>query len=265
MAIYFTNPANNDRVLAVGELSWLWAFLFGPFYFAYKGIWTHALICLVAAVFTAGLSQLIYPFLAKRAVLTHYREKAWLEDAGNAAVRAASLPSDDLKPLRLNSEHPAPATRSALLDKELHFGRGERPEGSWRQAATFQISGLHHFKAEAREFLDAVDACERNGGRHGMDVQRDDSDPRYPNAIRVIGWWQPTGAAKYEAVYLGWVPSEELPKIPRDAPIAAELADIAVEEWRKGDGGDWIEIHMHLLMPSVRSSYWKDREAPFRK
>src|SRR2546427_10442657 len=42
----------------------LWCLLFGFFYFAIKGIWTHAVVGVVLACCTFGISWLIYPFFA---------------------------------------------------------------------------------------------------------------------------------------------------------------------------------------------------------
>jgi hypothetical protein len=57
----------------------LWCLIFGVFYFAVKGIWRHALIGAVAALFTAGLSWLIYPFFAGSIIRAAYLRKGWLQ------------------------------------------------------------------------------------------------------------------------------------------------------------------------------------------
>jgi hypothetical protein len=51
--------------------------LFGPFYFAIKGIWSHAIISFVLACATVGISWLIYPFWAKRIVEASYLRRGW--------------------------------------------------------------------------------------------------------------------------------------------------------------------------------------------
>ena len=60
----FTNPVNGYTE----KLGWpgLWTLIFGSFYFAVKGIWSHALISLILAICTIGISWLIYPMLATR-------------------------------------------------------------------------------------------------------------------------------------------------------------------------------------------------------
>ncbi|HCR13018.1 hypothetical protein [Solidesulfovibrio sp.] len=66
----FVDPASG-RVVRF-EYAWLWTLLFGPLYFAWRGAWLHAAICLAAAVATVGLSWLVYPFLAARLLRRHY-------------------------------------------------------------------------------------------------------------------------------------------------------------------------------------------------
>lgn len=76
----FKNPANNY----VEELTapWLWTLLFGPLYFASRGVWSHALISLVLALLTAGVSWLIYPFFASVLVQRHYLRSGWVPVPG---------------------------------------------------------------------------------------------------------------------------------------------------------------------------------------
>jgi hypothetical protein len=56
---------------------WLWVLVFGFFYFAVKGIWSHAVISLVLAICTAGISWLIYPFFASGILEKYYLRKGW--------------------------------------------------------------------------------------------------------------------------------------------------------------------------------------------
>ena len=73
----FQNPANGhrERVGAAG----LWAFLFGPFYFGYKGAWGHAALYLLAGLATFGVSAFIYPFFAKHIIRKHYLHAGWTQ------------------------------------------------------------------------------------------------------------------------------------------------------------------------------------------
>lgn len=73
----FRNP-QNGYTQSVGQLSaFAWCLLFGVLYFAYKGVWKHALISLVAAVCTCGISWLVYPFFAYSCVTNAYLERGW--------------------------------------------------------------------------------------------------------------------------------------------------------------------------------------------
>lgn len=74
-ATAFVNSANGhvERIDSV----WIWVLLLGCIYFAAKGVWTHAVAGLLAAIVTGGLSWLAYPFFAKRIMRTHYLRKGW--------------------------------------------------------------------------------------------------------------------------------------------------------------------------------------------
>jgi hypothetical protein len=76
MSIRFQNPANGyaEKIGA----AWLWCLLFGCFYFAVKGIWTHAVAAFFLACLTFGLSWLIYPFFARGIVEKHYLRNGWV-------------------------------------------------------------------------------------------------------------------------------------------------------------------------------------------
>ena len=56
--------------------SWFWCLLFGCFYFAFKGVWIHAVISFGAVCLT-GVSWLIYPFFAHAIVNNHYGKQGW--------------------------------------------------------------------------------------------------------------------------------------------------------------------------------------------
>jgi hypothetical protein len=71
----FRNPANN-YVEPIGT-PWLWCLLFGCIYFAVRGVWTHAVGAALLAIFTAGISWLIYPLFARQIVETHYLRRGW--------------------------------------------------------------------------------------------------------------------------------------------------------------------------------------------
>lgn len=85
----FENPANGYREEA-GGLIWLWALLFGLFYFLVKGLWTHAAIQTVliigsaAALGPAGIPVMFlvwigYTFAAPGIVRARYQRLGWRE------------------------------------------------------------------------------------------------------------------------------------------------------------------------------------------
>jgi hypothetical protein len=73
----FKNPI-NDHEEEVSGWSILWAFLFGFFYFLYKGVWTHAIINLVLSLATYGFASLIYAFFAPAILRKHYLTKGYI-------------------------------------------------------------------------------------------------------------------------------------------------------------------------------------------
>ncbi|MGF1612355.1 MAG: DUF2628 domain-containing protein [Gammaproteobacteria bacterium] len=62
----------TDVTIVAREYPWLWALLFGPFYFMLHGIWTHVAIWLGTALITGLLSGLVYPFFARSVLMSHY-------------------------------------------------------------------------------------------------------------------------------------------------------------------------------------------------
>lgn len=83
----FRNPQNNYVEEGTTGISWLWAFLWAPLYYAVKGIWPHAifsfLLAWVLGPFTFGIAALIvgivYAFINKSVVRSHYLKKGWHE------------------------------------------------------------------------------------------------------------------------------------------------------------------------------------------
>jgi hypothetical protein len=75
----FTNPSNSYTEEASGPFSWLWCLLFGFFYFAVKGNWKHAIISLLLAVVTGGISWLIYPFFVYGINRRFYQNRGWIQ------------------------------------------------------------------------------------------------------------------------------------------------------------------------------------------
>lgn len=54
-----------------------WSLLFGPFYYAYMGVWDTALISFILAVISGGLSVLVYPFFTEKIIVAHYLKNGW--------------------------------------------------------------------------------------------------------------------------------------------------------------------------------------------
>lgn len=75
MHLKFENPVNG--YVEESSLHWLWALLFGPIYFASKGIWTHAVISFLLAGITWGISWVIYPVFASNIVYEHFMRRGW--------------------------------------------------------------------------------------------------------------------------------------------------------------------------------------------
>ena len=48
------NKQTGHRVTTDG--AWLWTLLFGAIYFAYKGIWGHAIVAIIVALCTMCIS-----------------------------------------------------------------------------------------------------------------------------------------------------------------------------------------------------------------
>ena len=61
------------------ELSrvFIWSLIFGPFYFAYLGIWDSAIVSGILAVISGGISILIYPFFAERIIVETLKKQGW--------------------------------------------------------------------------------------------------------------------------------------------------------------------------------------------
>ena len=83
----FKNPQNDHVETVTSGLSWLWVFLWTPIYYAVKGIWTHAIVSLVLGIIgwsvTMGIGAIaigvVYAFLNKSIVKSHYLKKGWIE------------------------------------------------------------------------------------------------------------------------------------------------------------------------------------------
>ena len=73
----FRDPANNN--VETFETQGLYAFLFGPLYFLSKGARGHALISVVLAIMTFGMSWIVCAFAAMGIIRTMYLRRGWVE------------------------------------------------------------------------------------------------------------------------------------------------------------------------------------------
>ncbi len=102
MSMRFRNPSNG--YIENASLAPLWCLLFGGFYFAAKGVWTHSVAGFGLAVFTFGFSWIIYPFFASQVMRTHYLRRGWLEvrepDGGPSGWSAEGARSQGAAPIQ---------------------------------------------------------------------------------------------------------------------------------------------------------------------
>jgi len=70
------NPQND--YVEESSLPFLWCLLFGAFYFMFKGAWAHAVLFVLFALLTAGITWFIYPFFASAIVKKTYLRKGFI-------------------------------------------------------------------------------------------------------------------------------------------------------------------------------------------
>ncbi len=75
MAVILVSPAGQREIVL--SRVFLWALIFGPFYFAYLGIWDSAIVSGILAFISGGISVLIYPFFAEYIIIEAYKKKGW--------------------------------------------------------------------------------------------------------------------------------------------------------------------------------------------
>ena len=84
--MWFRNPRTDTVVRVATRLSWLWAFLWAPVYYAIKGIWLHAAASLVlgwglgvVAFWPAALVVgLVYAVKNTEIVRKYYNDRGWV-------------------------------------------------------------------------------------------------------------------------------------------------------------------------------------------
>ena len=76
MATYVNQT--NGYTERVGP-AWLWVLLFGALYFAYRGMWRHAILLFLLVLPTFGIAWVYYILTARRHVERHYLERGWAQ------------------------------------------------------------------------------------------------------------------------------------------------------------------------------------------
>ncbi|MAU41801.1 MAG: hypothetical protein CMF31_09275 [Kordiimonas sp.] len=74
----FKNPQNDYIEDSASILSWLWVFLFGPIYWAVRGVWTHMVAHFFLGIATFGIAHFIYPFFTYSILRNSYYKKGWI-------------------------------------------------------------------------------------------------------------------------------------------------------------------------------------------
>ena len=67
----FKNPTNNHTESAYSPLSWLWVLLFGPIYWAVRGVWRHAVVHFFVGLLGIMLSPLTLFISAGVSLIVH--------------------------------------------------------------------------------------------------------------------------------------------------------------------------------------------------
>ena len=86
----FENPANGHVESSSSSLSWLWVLLFGPLYWAFRGVWRHAVVHFILAPITLGLAHIAYTFFTYKILNNHYRKMGWKSVESKKKAKAAT-------------------------------------------------------------------------------------------------------------------------------------------------------------------------------
>ncbi len=117
----FKNPANGYIVQI--DSPELWSFLFGPLYFAAKGVWKVLAICFIAAVLTLGISIIVQifvlPIFSREIFEKHFLMLGWTDVTDEPAGRVSTKPAAQAPPQRQ-----APV-KSLFSTKQTGIGVGE--------------------------------------------------------------------------------------------------------------------------------------------
>ena len=142
----FVNPMNGYTEDVTG-MSGVWAFVFGVFYFMYKGVWRHVLIQMLAglvlvSLFGAAATVLLIPLWLGYAVFAKSIVEASYQRAGYQMETGAPPFTTELTHLA-----PKPASDELWAKVLAEFDSPERQSGLW--ARLLSQSGGDESKAKA--------------------------------------------------------------------------------------------------------------------
>jgi hypothetical protein len=170
IASWFKNP-QTKKIESV-SFAWLWTLLFGPFYFSFKAIWTHAIFSLVLAIVTSGFSIIFYPFFAKKILQTSYNKKGWI------ALRALN----SAEPMfGGSSSNESPKEKFRILFVTLMFvgfliglGKLQSPKSEVDSTLNHKTGSDYGVSKSMAERLFSMDWSEANaaGQAYGIEVYR---------------------------------------------------------------------------------------------
>lgn len=136
MARMFRNPLNGHTEKVFGD-SWVGVLFFGPVYLLVKGLWTHVLIWLIAAVLAAALGGLAgfvvaaiilnlgYTVGIHRILTSYYLRNGWIETSGGLAItpdsaeRACPLCAETIKSAAIKCKHCGADVEQDQKDSQL--------------------------------------------------------------------------------------------------------------------------------------------------
>ena len=129
------------------------------------------------------------------------------------------------------------------------------PEGKWVKATTVEsVAGVHHRKADAKAFADAVRVAERKQLSYGVQLEHRPDNPHDKNAIAVLGvaetkGWFGQSVKEWQIGYLERETAEQLVDefVNKEIPIAAELHSV----YESANG--FLDFNIIILAPPGHS------------
>ena len=156
--------------------------------------------------------------------------------------------------------------------KHRYITGKSRPKGNWRAfdgtgyGGRVGITIAAGRKDVARDMIYGAVSAEKADLPYGLKILRHLDHKTDPNALHLSGFWTERryiffGKTVLQKRPLGYIPkhySDMIAKLPPDMPLAAELSEAFIERGK-------IEIYILLLLPGLKSGYWKDKPHPFGK